>query len=107
MFYVILEYAEHGNLRDFLKMQRPVSDGMEATGGYERSLTPQIPENEAITPLTTKDLVSFSFQVSRGMEFLSCKKVKLHFHCVNTSYLTDDSYCPAPAGPAKRQKKTS
>ena len=29
------------------------------------------------------------------------------FHCVNTSYLTDDSYCPAPAGPAKRQKKTS
>ena len=29
------------------------------------------------------------------------------FHCVNTSYLPDDSYMPAPAGPAKRKKKTS
>ena len=29
------------------------------------------------------------------------------FHCVNTSYLPDDSYSPAPAGPAKRKKKTS
>ena len=29
------------------------------------------------------------------------------FHCVNTSYLPDDSYSPARAGPAKRKKKTS
>ena len=31
----------------------------------------------------------------------------LSFHCVNTSYLPDDSYSPAPAGPAKQKKKTS
>ena len=31
----------------------------------------------------------------------------LSFHCINTSYLPDDSYSPAPAGPAKRKKKTS
>ena len=35
------------------------------------------------------------------------KDVKGVFHCVNTSYLPDDSYSPAPAGPAKRKKKTS
>ena len=29
------------------------------------------------------------------------------FYCVNTPYLKDDSYCPASAGPAKRQKETS
>ena len=29
----------------------------------------------------------------------------LVFHCVNTSYLPDDSYSPAPAGPAKRKKR--
>ena len=29
----------------------------------------------------------------------------LNFHCVNTSYLPDDSYSPAPAGPAKRKKR--
>ena len=33
--------------------------------------------------------------------------MKKQFHCVNTSYLPDDSYSPAPAGPAKRKKKTS
>ena len=33
--------------------------------------------------------------------------LNLQFYCVNTPYLTDDSYTPAPAGPAKRQKKTS
>ena len=31
--------------------------------------------------------------------------VNLNFHCVNTSYLPDDSYSPAPAGPAKRKKR--
>ena len=33
--------------------------------------------------------------------------MSLQFYCVNTPYLTDDSYTLAPAGPAKRQKKTS
>ena len=31
--------------------------------------------------------------------------VTYYFHCVNTSYLPDDSYSPAPAGPAKRKKR--
>ena len=39
--------------------------------------------------------------------WVSYNIVKLQFHCVNTSYLPDDSYSPAPAGPAKRKKKTS
>ena len=33
------------------------------------------------------------------------KNGKTLFHCVNTSYLPDDSYSPAPAGPAKRKKR--
>ena len=33
------------------------------------------------------------------------KNGKTQFHCVNTSYLPDDSYSPAPAGPAKRKKR--
>ena len=58
--YVIVEYAEHGNLRDFLRKHRP-------TSGYERP-------NGEVAPLTEKQLVSFSRQIAKGMEYLGSKK---------------------------------
>ncbi|XP_071522280.1 fibroblast growth factor receptor 4-like isoform X2 [Panulirus ornatus] len=59
--YVIVEYAAHGNLRDYLRNNRPSS-------GYERAIGQ---EPEAITQ---KNLVSFAYQVARGMEYLASKK---------------------------------
>jgi len=58
--YVIVEFAEHGNLRDFLRKHRPAS-------GYERA-------NGEKPPLTEKQLVSFSRQIAKGMEYLGSKK---------------------------------
>lgn len=58
--YVIVEYADHGNLRDFLRKRRP-------TSGYER------PNGEK-PPLSEKQLISFARQISRGMEYLGSKK---------------------------------
>uniref|UniRef100_A0A2S2Q3V2 receptor protein-tyrosine kinase n=1 Tax=Sipha flava TaxID=143950 RepID=A0A2S2Q3V2_9HEMI len=60
--YVLVEFALHGNLRDFLRQHRPSS-------GYE----PAIGSNLKDT-LTQKDLVSFAYQVSRGMEYLASRK---------------------------------
>ena len=48
--FVIVEFAEHGNLREFLRMRRPCS-------GYEIN-------NDAKPILTEKLLVSFARQVS-------------------------------------------
>jgi len=61
--YVLMEYALHGNLRDFLRQHRPSS-------GYE----PNIGENLNNT-LMEKDLLSFAYQVAKGMEYLSFRKV--------------------------------
>jgi len=58
--YVIVEFAEHGNLRDFLRKHRPAS-------GYERA-------NGEKPPLTEKQLVSFARQIAKGMEYLGSKK---------------------------------
>ena len=58
--FVIVEFAEHGNLRDFLRKHRPAS-------GYERA-------NGEVPPLTEKQLVSFSRQIAKGMEYLGSKK---------------------------------
>uniref|UniRef100_A0A646QDD7 Fibroblast growth factor receptor n=1 Tax=Hemiscolopendra marginata TaxID=943146 RepID=A0A646QDD7_9MYRI len=63
--YVVVEYAPHGNLRDYLRKHRPSS-------GYERAIGDTRPES-----LNLKELVSFSYQVARGMEYLASK------HCIH------------------------
>lgn len=60
---MLMEYAAKGNLRDFLRAQRPLS--ME----YSNASRP--PEEQ----LTCKDLVSCAYQVARGMEYLASQKV--------------------------------
>ncbi|GIY61965.1 fibroblast growth factor receptor 3 [Caerostris extrusa] len=59
-FYVIVEYAANGNLRDYLRARRPVP-------GYEISKT----DKELITE---RNLLSFAYQIAKGMEYLSSKK---------------------------------
>lgn len=46
--------------------------------------------------LTMEDLISYSFQVAKGMEFLSSRKVKLQFFrnlcvCMKTSKIGDNN----------------
>lgn len=60
--FVVVEYAKHGNLRQFLRDRRPVPDYMEVSG-------------EPREKLHLSDLASFAYQVSRGMEYLESKKV--------------------------------
>lgn len=66
--YVVVEYAPHGNLRDFLRQHR-------SSSGYEPAIG--IAEKERKT-LTQKDLVSFAYQVARGMEYLASRRVICH-----------------------------
>ncbi|XP_047537588.1 fibroblast growth factor receptor homolog 1-like isoform X1 [Vanessa atalanta] len=61
--YVIVEYAPNGNLREFLRNHRP--------GNRYESPTEDMKEKKT---LTQKDLVSFSYQVARGMEYLASRR---------------------------------
>lgn len=63
--YVVVEYAPFGNLKDFLREHRPSS-------GYEIAVGTEQKEKKT---LTQKDLVSFAYQVARGMEYLSSRRV--------------------------------
>jgi len=71
---VIVEYAPHGNLRDFLRQNRPAGQS-----SYEEPLSSRLQRDAAaaIHGFTYKDLVSFAFQVSRGAEYLSSKLVSV------------------------------
>ena len=67
--YVIVEYASKGNLREYLRARRP--PGMEYSYDIARVSDEQ---------LTFKDLVSCTYQVARGMEYLASQKVRGHTH---------------------------
>jgi len=61
--FVIVEFAPHGNLRQFLRERRPSE--------YQHSR-----QSYSGPSLTIRDFVSFAFQISRGMEYLGTRKVK-------------------------------
>ncbi|KAJ3622750.1 hypothetical protein MTP99_019030 [Tenebrio molitor] len=79
--YVVVEFAPHGNLRDFLRQHRPSS-------GYEPAIG--IVEKERKT-LTQKDLVSFAYQVARGMEYLASRRC-IHRDLAARNVLVSDDY---------------
>lgn len=78
--YVIVEFAPHGNLKDFLKKNRPLGD--PDFFGHED------PDR---TILTQKDLISFAFQVARGMEYLASRRC-IHRDLAARNVLVSDDY---------------
>ncbi|XP_066158204.1 fibroblast growth factor receptor homolog 1-like isoform X1 [Euwallacea fornicatus] len=79
--YVVVEYAPNGNLRDFLREHRPSS-------GYEIAVGTEHKEKKT---LTQKDLVSFAYQVARGMDYLSSRRC-IHRDLAARNVLVSDDY---------------
>ncbi|XP_070783880.1 vascular endothelial growth factor receptor 1 isoform X2 [Enoplosus armatus] len=94
---VIVEYCRYGNLSAFLKSKREVFVHNTPAGGKDVSvcvgsvsdsqsnITTEFderdekenhldPKSASNSPLFLEDLISFSFQVARGMEFLASRK---------------------------------
>ncbi|XP_068603807.1 vascular endothelial growth factor receptor 1 [Brachionichthys hirsutus] len=107
---VIVEYCRHGNLSTFLKSQREtfvhntstlVKDGgsgcVRSMPVNQRNIRTEVdareekdPKSASKCPLFLEDLISFSFQVARGMEFLASRKC-IHRDLAARNILLSDS----------------
>uniref|UniRef100_A0A182QYK6 receptor protein-tyrosine kinase n=1 Tax=Anopheles farauti TaxID=69004 RepID=A0A182QYK6_9DIPT len=76
--YVIVEYAPHGNLKNFLRSHR-FGSNYEATNEKEKKI------------LTQKELISFAYQIARGMEHLASRRC-IHRDLAARNILVSDNY---------------
>lgn len=98
---VAVEYARHGNLRDFLRRNRPVIDNVTLSSSSsttplqcqqclnESSLTPACHK----IPITSRQLLSFASQAARGMQFLASNKVFFFIIASHLNTVRHPSFC--------------
>ncbi|XP_055585021.1 fibroblast growth factor receptor homolog 1-like [Uranotaenia lowii] len=79
--YVIVEYAPHGNLKDFLRSHR------FGTANYDDMVSGE--KEKKI--LTQKELISFAYQIARGMEYLASRRC-IHRDLAARNVLVSDGY---------------
>ncbi|XP_017068360.1 fibroblast growth factor receptor homolog 2 [Drosophila eugracilis] len=85
--WVIVEYAPHGNLKDFLKKNRPGAPQRRSDSDGYLDDKPLIPAQQ----LGEKELTKFAFQIARGMEYLASRRC-IHRDLAARNVLVSDGY---------------
>lgn len=93
-----MEYAKYGSLRGFLRDSRKIGPGYVGSGGSRNSSSLDHPDERV---LTMGDLISFAWQISRGMQYLAEMKVS----ATDTGLLLVP--IPAPAHPGQSEGSCS
>ncbi|XP_013381944.1 proto-oncogene tyrosine-protein kinase receptor Ret-like [Lingula anatina] len=79
-FYMIVEFCEHGSLRNYLRESREkdslyLQDKRSVTSESILQTEIQIGQDTGDDVVTARDLISFAWQIAKGMQYLSEMKV--------------------------------
>ncbi|XP_015042905.2 fibroblast growth factor receptor homolog 2 [Drosophila pseudoobscura] len=85
--WVIVEFAPHGNLKDFLKQNRPGAPQRRSDSDGYLDDKPLMPQQH----LGEKELTKFAFQIARGMEYLASRRC-IHRDLAARNVLVSDGY---------------
>ncbi|KAK4876399.1 hypothetical protein RN001_012821 [Aquatica leii] len=69
--YLIIEFAEHGSLRNYLRRSRHLQTDIHITTNRLHNITPEHYDEPKICEITPKEILSFAWQIANGMSYLS------------------------------------
>ncbi|KAG5899920.1 hypothetical protein JTB14_002471 [Gonioctena quinquepunctata] len=92
--YLIIEYAEHGSLRNYLRRSRKLQhDSSKRSSVPEKEDSDSNYDEPKTSDITPKNLLSFAWQISNGMAYLSDIKLVHRDLAARNVLLAADKVC--------------
>ena len=73
--YLIMEYAKYGSLRNYLRASRGCPSNDFRGELHSRSSMLSSSTADLIEPISAKEVLSYAWQIAKGMDYLSEMKV--------------------------------
>ncbi|XP_057667734.1 proto-oncogene tyrosine-protein kinase receptor Ret [Diorhabda carinulata] len=91
--YLIIEYAEFGSLRNYLRRTRHVQNNSTSSLSLQKESPACHYDEPKISNVTSKDLLSFAWQICNGMAFLTDMKLVHRDLAARNVLLAEDKVC--------------
>ena len=98
--YLIMEYAKYGSLRNYLRASRGCPSNDLRCHSQASLLSSSV---DSIEPISAKEVLSYAWQIAKGMDYLS--EMKVHYNCIYSIFLHCNIFYAARSPRFGREKR--